>query len=391
MQDILKVESSIAKKTVHQNLSEVDFQLMVSTQSLVGGSIIDPCFIEVVLEKWNSHPKLFQEGRDWVHKLWAQVDQSRRGYPLGLVPYASCSLEEELVEMLSSLGISSPLNSHEPTICISHDIDHLRPTKLVWAKQLISQRRFLFRFDSTDYLGAIEELLNFDAHVAGLSTMTCFISNPIRSGGWSSRLMQSVIDPTYNIEDARMIPLLRLLTRSGSAIGVHGSFFSLAHDTFSWEKAGLEAQLKSRISLCRQHWLNLPRGRKDLSRIKAAGIQVDSTLGWNGKAGCRGGFYRPYPVVVGPSEFIWEMPLLLMDRTLHDGMRFSVDQVVDESCRILEEVFKKRGTVSINWHEAALHSDFGWGESYRQVLKWAKERGFAFKSIEAVQKDRGLH
>jgi hypothetical protein len=175
------------------------------------------------------------------------------------------------------------------------------------------------------------------------------------------------------------------LREKNCEIGLHGSYFSLEENLLERERQNLEQTFNRPVLMGRQHWLNLP-GEASVERIFNAGITVDSTLGWNGSSGFRGGMARPFPILLSGGKHLWEVPLVLMDGPLFNDLGLDTDGVFAYAKKILQQVWVRRGMVAINWHERAAHPDYGWFEAYRRILEWAKGAGFQFAPISQATK-----
>lgn len=278
------------------------------------------------------------------------------------------------------------LKDRDPAICLSHDLDNLRPTPQMHLKQLVTQRRALLNRDPNEFFESLETLLEFNNDVAGRKgCSTVFIASKTKSSSRFTRAKQWLLDPTYEAQDPALGAFIELIRETGSTVGIHGSFYSLRERTLAAERMALERRIGSKIVCGRQHWLHLP-SKMSMEHIHNSGLKVDSTLGWNGNVGFRCGFSKPFPLTLPNNQVLWEVPLLLMDGPLFDDMRLDTEGVVKRSQQLLKEVKKRGGCVSIDWHERAACPDYNWFEAYRRIVTWAKEQGFRFLSIaEAVQ------
>jgi len=322
----------------------------------------------------------------WLKEFYGDLHGSRRGYPL--VPVRSePELEDRLLELASSSGLAEQFRRREsaPTLCLTHDVDNLRPTLQMRLKRTVAQRRLsCLRGSKEDYLESLETMLAFDQEVVGrpgVSTVFVACKAPARS--LTRRAAQWLIDPSYGTTDPDFLRLLDLLRRYGCEVGIHGSFFSIEEGLLSGERDELGTRLEREVIVGRQHWLNLP-GRDSLERVWDAGIRVDSTLGWNGVTGFRCGMARPFPVLVGEGKALWEVPLVLMDGPMFDDQGLDTDSVVELSKKILTQIRERNGCVAVGWHGRAASSGHNWFDAYRQIIDWAKAGGRGFTRLSGA-------
>ena len=125
--------------------------------------------------------------------------------------------------------------------------------------------------------------------------------------------------------------------------------------------------------------MNLPQ--ETLGVIKEAGIQIDSTLGWNGQCGYRCGMARPFPLMTSEDASLWEVPLLLMDGPIFDDQKLKPDEAFEYCRKLLKPVISTGGCVAITWHERSAHADYQWVATYEKLLEACKLEGFEFLSL----------
>lgn len=339
-----------------------------------------------ILDTWGK--SLPNKVEEWYQRFYRDVFNSRYGYPVYEVfqyPYT----EDTILEVFDQCGFLSQcdvLDNQVQTLCLTHDVDHLAPTFKQSLKNFISTRKIKLPINKDSYLESIESLLKIDAEVAkspeGPSTL--FIASRVPTNHIYGRFIQNIIDPTYFTHDPLFEDLKQLVQKYGCKVGIHGSFLSIKDNLLKKEKSLLEQSLKLPVLYCRQHWLNLPT-EDALNNIKHAGIKMDSTLGWNGSYGFRGGMARPFPILVGEKLVIWELPLVLMDGPLFHDLKLNSEQVFNKGVEILKHIAKRKGCVSINWHERAAHADYAhWFDAYKNILDFANMTGFRFLNIEQV-------
>jgi hypothetical protein len=330
--------------------------------------------------------QIFSENINIIDKIIKDftndIISSRNGYPIqspSQTPFAE-DLIHQVFRRYENHHVK--LKAKTPFVCLTHDVDYIYPTNRQNIKRLLGRFDFNLNFSRTAYLESLEKYLELDSDY-GKSTL--FIAQPSRKMSGLKRFKQWIIDPSYASTDFEFIKLRDLVNKYDVDVGVHGSFYSLEYKFILNEVTNLQASIGKEVRLSRQHWLNLG-GLQDLSTLSTAGINIDSSLGWNGFLGFRCGMARPYKIVLSEDFSIWEVPMLLMDGVLFDELRLNEKEVIATAIRILDEVYERGGGTTINWHERTFAKDYGWGNAYKEILAYARNKGFKFLSLtEAVE------
>ena len=327
--------------------------------------------------------KLSFEVQKWEHLLEDQIVLSRLGYPRTNV-FKVPVLEDQLLNlMLPELG-AFRLKKKNPTLCLTHDLDYLKSTTQMNLKRVLATRKFQWRQEN--YFASIKKIIDFDLAIGGASTF--FVAAPKFAGPGIKRLQQWILDPSYRLTDPEFVDVFQLFKNRHVDVGIHGSFYSHTENTLQQEVQSLSQYFDKPVLTSRQHWLNLPSPIQDLQRIYDSGIRIDTTLGWNGNVGFRGGLSRAFPIQLSHGN-LFLLPMVLMDGPLFDDLKLSKNEVVNLSKQLLDEVFKRNGTVAIDWHERSAHSSYGWFQAYEEIVNWAAKKGFDFKSVTQLLTEEG--
>lgn len=310
----------------------------------------------------------------WETLIWQQIECSKFGYPQTDV-YETPVLEDTVISLLLPLLGAERLRKKSPTLCLSHDLDYLNSTIQMNLKRSVATRRPHFKNET--YLNSIKEIIAFDLNTANSSVF--FVATPQKASTPTHRMKQWLLDPSYELQDELFQQALEHLKHPQVEIGIHGSFYSHELNLLSDEVRRLHLLTDKKITSGRQHWLNLPEPKKDFERMRKAGITVDSTLGWNGAIGFRGGIARCLPVSTSHGR-LYLLPMVLMDGPLFDDLKMTTTEVVETSKRLLSQVLQRGGTVSIDWHERSAHPSYDWFKAYQQIVTWAKAQGFHFST-----------
>jgi hypothetical protein len=225
------------------------------------------------------------------------------------------------------------------------------------------------------------------------STFYVYAWQPFR-GRLDHRLVHLLLDPHYDIrQDGRFQSRLPQLLGRGWDIGLHGSLYSyVSKVTLAKEKQILEEVTGSSALSVRQHWLWLaPTSTWRFQ--EEVGLLADTTLGFNDCIGFRAGIataFPPYDWGTGETRRLLEIPMVFMDSTLFDYARLGPEQALDSCIKILEEVRRFGGCVSINWHQRTMAADYGWYGVYEDVLSWVIRNGGRCVSVGQYLREAGV-
>jgi hypothetical protein len=259
----------------------------------------------------------------------------------------------------------------QPTVFLTHDIDHLYPTTRLMLKRFISERRFT-NYSSDSFLLSLERLLEFDrGFLGGGGSSRLYIAAPLAARSAWKLAYQQLIDPSYHVNDRQFDLLISLIEKYSCAVGLHGSYFSLTDNLILGEKKALENKLGRPISSVRQHWLRLPNAQS-LHHLSQAGFKTDSTLGWNNAGGFRGGMARSFPIIFKDGSRLLEQPLNLMDCSMGD---------MNQAKKIIDEVRRRSGEICLNWHERSATPEQDWFGQYKRIIEQLIALGFTFNPV----------
>lgn len=157
----------------------------------------------------------------------------------------------------------------------------------------------------------------------------------------------------YRISHTRIAGAVRALAAQGCDIGLHASRQSAADaDAYAAGVAAL-GELAGRPARCvRQHYL--AHGPRTPAAQHAAGLEVDSTLGFRWRSGWRLSTGLPLPLLHadGTSTGILELPMVAMDAGLPDEPAERMRQLTAATAAM-------GGACVVNWHHRHfLASDF---------------------------------
>ena len=184
-------------------------------------------------------------------------------------------------------------------VCLTHDVDRTEKTYQYITKPIIKFLKgdlfSLFKNISLkkrnrpywgfDYITEIESKYSVKSTFFILNETIRF--NPFLFKTWKLALGR------YNINDKKIVSIIRELDSNGWEIGLHGSYLSYKNlELLKKEKAALESILGHSISGIRQHYLNLCT--ETWSNQETAGFLYDSSWGMINKIGFKDDKILPF-------------------------------------------------------------------------------------------------
>ena len=145
------------------------------------------------------------------------------------------------------------------------------------------------------------------------------------------------------------------------------------------QKEKLEGILGTKIAGHRNHVLRF-RVPDSWIAHEQAGFSYDATLGFADHEGFRGGNafpFHPYHVGEERSMDLLEIPLALMDVTIHKYRRLRGERAWEAISKVLEETRGVGGLATLLWHNDTFHDpDYpGCGRLYERSLDWLVQSG----------------
>ena len=167
-------------------------------------------------------------------------------------------------------------------------------------------------------------------------------------------------DATYDVQDPILHEIIRVIMAPGyHQIGLHGSYPS-ANDLqcLQNEKQNLSKLCDEEVRITRQHYLRtfFADDPNSLDLWRNAGITDDYTLGFAERCGFRCGTCHPYPLYDVRNDKVTDIiehPLIVMDGTLFDYMKLSVEDARALTQRLKQRCLDVEGDFVILWHNHA--------------------------------------
>jgi peptidoglycan/xylan/chitin deacetylase (PgdA/CDA1 family) len=274
-------------------------------------------------------------------------------------------------------------NNKKFALCLTHDVDELRKTYQYFTRSF----RFLKKRDlsglKNQFLSlshkirrkepywTFEELMDLERKLGVRSTFF-FLIESAKVKLFDRRTWRHC-GRRYNIRDKKVVEMIRKLHSGEWEVGLHGSFYSYNDlNKLKNEKEILEEVLGSKVLGIRQHNLNLDI--PSTWRIhEELGFEYDSSFGFNDRIGFRYGAYLPfYPV----DEKGKMLKLLVIPLAIEDIALFRYEDPWAECMKMIEEVERKGGVLTVLWHHSVFNElEYpGWAEMYKRIIRVCKEK-----------------
>jgi hypothetical protein len=331
------------------------------------------------LEEWQSEMK----GRFIRSYSFKHPRNDKRVWSIPIVNHLFNELEKKIITICPTVSFGE----HEkPIIEFSHDVDYISKTVQLRIKQtayhFYTSVKSLFNFESQKSISQFLKGINFGSKH---SDYWCFdlwdeLEKQLKiksvyyiyAGVPTRNLLDTrrwLLDPSYDVKrDKRLQEKCCELLSDGHEIGLHGSFYSAEDEKlFLNEKEALEEVVNTGINKTRQHWLNYIEIATPYILDKA-GINYDSSIGFNDTTGFRSGIasiYNPYDHRNQRAFSFYEIPLVLMDAHIDNHVK--CDDDFDWLFKCFDTV--KNFAVSVDWHQRGASPEYGWFDSYKKLCR----------------------
>ncbi len=179
-------------------------------------------------------------------------------------------------------------------------------------------------------------------------------------------------DGDYDINSALMRKCIESLRQQGFEIGLHPSYHTLNNpDQLAIEKTRLDEVLGETEYGGRQHYLRF-QAPDTWRHWESVGLTYDSTVGYADHEGFRCGTchpFQPFDITEDRMMNLWEWPLIVMDRTLHNYQKLTPEQGKQRVLKLAQQCRQVGGTFTLLWHNSSLVSEWQpWADVYQQVI-----------------------
>jgi hypothetical protein len=177
-------------------------------------------------------------------------------------------------------------------------------------------------------------------------------------------------------EVSQIKPQLAKIISAGSEVALHGIDAWLDSASGCDESALLIRELGGTEMGVRMHWLLF--GEQSPAALDQAGFSYDSSFGYNNTVGYRAGTAQSFKPI-GAAKML-ELPLHIMDTALFlpRHLRLCEAEAGDLVNRLIEEVERFGGALTINWHDRSIAPERLWETFYLKLVGELKQRGAWF-------------
>lgn len=333
-------------------------------------------------------PETGPQGAAWGNARLEDLPAGAR--PLALTPWIDrlLLLLENLLDLRPGEGGEGPLprwpGRARWAAALSHDVDMLFKWRLRSVLRLLLEsplhaldgrgralalrwRELLARLrGGRDPWFLVDELMDLEES-RGLHASLLFLAEPR-----DHRTLR------YHLDRPLVRGLLRRVRERAFEVGLHGGWSThLSGKRLQDQRHLLERLLGLPCPVTRQHWLRFDAARTWQAQ-ESAGLELDSSLGFNDRPGFRAGTSLPFHPLdaAGRPRRLLELPLVLMDSQLFDELRLEPERATSLAMDALEQVRRVRGLLTLNWHPHTLcHADFpGRRELFLALLERVSQR-----------------
>jgi hypothetical protein len=266
--------------------------------------------------------------------------------------------------------------------CLTHDVDIIQKHKK-FRNILRSSANLIFKQRKP-----LKAIINFANYFKGYKKDPYYtfdyMINLEKAYGYRSSFYfmsggNSEVDNYYDINDKKIINLIKEVENEGCEAGYHCSFNSYnKFEMLKDEKEKINNIVNSKVFGCRQHYLRFKAPYTWRIQEKA-GLLYDTTLSYADAEGFRCGTcfpFRPYDLLENRILDLWEIPLIVMDGSLQnpDYRGYTTEQGLEETKKLIDTIKKHNGVFTMLYHNSSFDSDEpiweGWKETYECTMKY---------------------
>jgi hypothetical protein len=184
----------------------------------------------------------------------------------------------------------------------------------------------------------------------------------------------------YGVADIK--DSINSLSAAGCEIGLHGIDAWCDGTKAREEMEQLQRFAPSDTRGVRMHWLYFEQQSADV--LDNAGVDYDSTAGYNEAIGYRAGTVQAYKPLT--ARRLLELPLIIMDTALFFPKRqnLSAEQAHSQVQAILDHAAAFGGCITVNWHDRSISPERNWNGFYTHFIDELKMRGAWFATASEV-------
>jgi peptidoglycan/xylan/chitin deacetylase (PgdA/CDA1 family) len=170
--------------------------------------------------------------------------------------------------------------------------------------------------------------------------------------------------------------LIAKIGDAGCEVGLHGLDAWIDSSKGREEIGEIRRLTKTSEIGVRMHWLYYDQ--QSPMELENAGAAYDSTVGYRDTVGYRSGTTQAYKPI--HALHLLELPMHIMDTALYYPTCLNLSQQCAVSMleRIVGNVAKLGGCITVNWHDRSLAPERNWESSYRELVAELKSQGAWF-------------
>jgi hypothetical protein len=275
---------------------------------------------------------------------------------------------EMLWKMMQRLGYQGERKKRNFELALTHDVDALtyvsnrsivgdilkrKPIKLV--KEHLNYLLFQDPYDTFDFLMTVSERLGLKSHFYFMSSNS-----------------KQMYDTGYYLNRRKFDSTIKEIKKRGHIIGFHPGYYTFNdYDRWNYEKQLLMETINQDIVEGRQHYLRMDV-TKTLAICNKNNMEIDSTLSYADKEGFRCGTGDLFPVfdfLRREQLQLKERPLILMDGTLRQYQKYSLDKARDIIQYYISLGQRYKTTITFLFHNSSFFGEWaGYDSIYKDVL-----------------------
>jgi hypothetical protein len=179
-------------------------------------------------------------------------------------------------------------------------------------------------------------------------------------------------DSTWGLDWEKYSRTLKKIHGDGNEIALHPGFNSYSdREMILHERNGVEALSGATINGARNHFLRF-KNPECYYALSSLGLSYDATVGYPDREGFKAGIctpYKPFDIQRREQIDIMEIPLVVMDGTLHNYRKQSPETAQSTIETLIEHVSSCAGVITFDWHNSFLIEKKGeWRNVYEKSL-----------------------
>lgn len=281
---------------------------------------------------------------------------------------AEPAVEGYISRLRDALGLPAPSTW---SVFLTHDIDDLkgRTPRRITGRIMRRGVSGLSALVQSDPWNNIPEML-WTTSQRGLAPTVFLI-------GRNRHRLDGAPQALYERERAN---LAKAVTTSGGEVGLHCAFASSEDpEALTEELKFLRAETGLPVAGVRFHYLRM-RYHESVRWLEQAGVDYDSSLGFNDMPGYAAGVARPFhPYLIGEERAatVQLVPLAVSDFTLRSALGLNAEHARERALAVLDATRRAGGASALLWHNTSFNDDRspGYGPLWEDLLDTLIERG----------------